>query len=135
MNLSSFTLKAGTEIVGALIKYVAENDIQAASVLTCVGGMQHVKLRMPGATKTNQDIRDFDAPFEIVSLVGTITKDSCHLHVSLSDPEGTVIGGHLKEGVVRQVAEVVIADDQSVTYSREFDPSSGFRELVIKKRL
>jgi uncharacterized protein len=37
----------------------------------------------------------FDGPFEIVSLVGTIAINGPHIHIALSDGNGTTLGGHL----------------------------------------
>ena len=50
-------------------------------------------------------------PLEIVSLVGTLSADGCHLHASVSNGEGRTSGGHLLEGCpIYTTAEVVIGD-------------------------
>lgn len=134
MTTYSLRLPPGTELVSELIRFVAANKMKAASIATCVGGLEFAQLRMAGASEHKQDIRDYHGHFEIVSLVGTVTHNGCHLHMSMSDQEGLVFGGHLKKALVNPVAEIVIIDDESSTYSREFDPQSGFLELVIKKR-
>lgn len=40
-------------------------------------------------------ISQVDGPLEILSLVGTLSGGHGHLHISLSDSEGRVVGGHL----------------------------------------
>jgi len=50
-----------------------------------------------------------EGPFEIVSLVGVIASPHAHLHISLSDSKGQVIGGHLVEDdIIYTTAEVNI---------------------------
>jgi len=45
-------------------------------------------------------------PFEITSLMGTLAAGG-HLHISLSDADGHVIGGHLVgDDVIHTTAEV-----------------------------
>lgn len=72
-----------------------------------------------------------DVRFELLSLVGTLSPDGVHLHVSLGDEEGAVCGGHLVRAIVHTTAEVVIGVASSLAFSREMDPSTGFKELVI----
>lgn len=76
-----------------------------------------------------------EKPTEIVSLVGTISKNGrVHLHISLSDSQGQVVGGHLPaEGgaIVGTTAEVVLGTSNNITFTREFDEETGFKELVV----
>lgn len=134
MKLYSVRLKPGQDLRKELLAFAKTNHIQAGSIGTCVGALKSVTLRMAGATPNKQDLRTFNQPYEIVSLVGTVTGKDCHLHIALADKEGTVIGGHLKESVVDPTAEIVIADDESAVYIREIDNETKFEELVIKPR-
>jgi len=85
---------------------------------------------MAGATPNQQDVRSFDGPFEIVSGTGTISRDGCHLHISVSDKEGKVIGGHLKDGCqVGVTVEVAIEILEGISYKRILDQDTGFKEL------
>lgn len=80
-----------------------------------------------------QEIREFTGPFEIVSLVGTLSGDQGHLHISLSDAQGHMIGGHVVGGLyVFTTAEIVIGECSDLTFTREYDDCTGFLELVIK---
>lgn len=53
---------------------------------------------MAGAKPDQQDIRTMNDEYEIISLVGTVSVNGSHLHLSFSDKNGDVMGGHLKEG-------------------------------------
>lgn len=75
-----------------------------------------------------------DARFELLSLVGTLSPDGVHLHASLGDEEGAVCGGHLVRATIHTTAEIVIGVAMSLTFSREMDPGTGFKELVVSAK-
>jgi predicted DNA-binding protein with PD1-like motif len=79
-------------------------------------------------------VKTLEKHHEIVSLVGTLScVDGHHLHTSLSDKEGRVIGGHVfGEMRVFTTAEIAIAECLDLTFSRPIDPETGFDELSIK---
>ena len=58
-----------------------------------------------------------------------------HLHASVSNTKGETFGGHLASGnIIYTTAEIVIAELEDVTFTREQDPDSGYKELVVKLR-
>ncbi|MCL2174037.1 DNA-binding protein [Candidatus Saccharibacteria bacterium] len=132
MKVFSLRLLTGQELRQSLVDFAKENNIRAGSIVTCVGALKEVTMRMAGAQPDNQDIRTYKENFEIVSLSGTIeASGGSHLHIALSRADGSVIGGHLKSGTIDITAEVVIIEDENVAYSRELD-DTGFECLVIK---
>lgn len=92
MRQLSFRLKPGQLLKEEIEKRI--KDIKAGVLLLIVGCLENAVLRMAGATPDKQDIRNFQGPFEIVSGTGTVSKDGCHIHISLSDKKGKVTGGH-----------------------------------------
>jgi hypothetical protein len=70
---------------------------------------------------------------EIVSLSGTIASfGGSHLHLSVADSSGRVLGGHVKEGcIVHTTVELVIGVLEGYAFHREIDPDTGFPELVV----
>merc|ERR550539_836254 len=119
-------------------------------MITAVGSLRNVKLRLANASKKPMsdeenltkssmgganEIREWkDERFEIVSLVGTFSRDgSCHLHLSIADANGCTFGGHLIEGEVFTTAEVVLGSAGYVEFPREFDRNTGYKELVPKQ--
>lgn len=111
---------------------VRQHTVKAGFIVTCVGGLEQATVRMAGAKPDAQDIRTFKDDFEIVSLVGTVSTNGTHLHLSFSDTEGTVHGGHLKEGtIIHPTAEIVLGIDEDVEMRREMDEGTGFAELVV----
>ena len=69
---------------------------------------------------------------EILSLSGTISSDgSCHLHISLANEHGEVIGGHLLgEAIVHTTAEVAMAFSNDILLQRSLDIHTGYKELT-----
>jgi predicted DNA-binding protein with PD1-like motif len=134
MKTIVFRLKPGADLKSSIESVVTEHGITAGFIVTCVGGLEQATVRMAGARPDAQDIRTFTGNYEIVSLVGTVSLKGMHLHMSFSDSEGRVRGGHLKEGtVIHPTAEIVIGYDESQEFTREFDEETGFDELVINQ--
>lgn len=134
MSYHTFRLKPGHDLKLEIERFCASKHLKAAVVATCVGGLNQVTMRMAGATPEKQDIRTTKGHFEIVSLVGTISPDGSHLHIAVSDENGIVSGGHLKEGtIIYPTAEIMLIESKEEAYSREMDSDTGFPELVVMK--
>jgi len=133
MRQLTFRLKTGQFLKEEIEERVKAAGIRAGVLLSIVGGLQNAVLRMAGSTSKDQIVKKWDKDFEIVSGTGTISRDGCHIHVSLSDLDGNVIGGHLKDGcAVRFTAEIVIGVFDDVSYVRVHDDETGFKELGIE---
>ena len=102
-------------------------------MVTCVGSLSKAKIRLANATATNKnEVAEFNERFEILSLVGTVTQggESGHLHVSLGDKGGKVVGGHLMDGcTIFTTAEIVMGVSNTLVFNRTFDKATGFDEL------
>ena len=135
MRLVAAVLKPGDDIRTAIELLVAEQRISAGVVLSCVGALSHVRLRMAGTGREMQDIHDFEGHFEIVSINGNVGQGRTHLHMSVSDADGRVLGGHIKTGgnIVAITCEVVIGVEDSLTFSERHDPAVGWDNLVIEE--
>lgn len=124
-------LRPGDDLKQALAALVAGEEIQAGYILTCVGSLGRLALRLAGAKQRFEA----DGPFEIVSLVGTLGQGEMHVHLSASDAEGRTFGGHLINGcVIHTTAELIVAVDDAYVFAREPDPETGFAELVVRDR-
>ena len=127
----SFRLRPGQDLKQEIDHIVKEKRIEAGTMLTCVGSLTDVTLRL--ANQDNASV--WHGHFEIVSLVGTISTNGNHLHLSVSDSTGHTLGGHLLEGCrIYTTAEVVIGILSDIVYTREPDPAFGYRELVVRKK-
>ncbi len=124
-------LTEGQDIKKEIIKYAEEKNIVAGAVISGVGCVKKINIRTATAVKCIEK----EDNYEIVSLMGTISKDGVHLHISYSDIEGVTIGGHLKDGnIVNTTCELVILELPNYEFSREFDNATGYNELVIRSK-
>jgi uncharacterized protein len=98
-------------------------------VIAGIGSLAHAQLRFagePGPTRV-------EGPLEILTLSGSLTPDGAHLHASVSDASGRVLGGHVCAGCeVRTTAELLIAPLPAGSLAREFDTATGYPELVVR---
>lgn len=131
MQTFSFRLRPGQDLKKEIEAIVQQEHIEAGILLTCVGSLTDVALRL-----ANQNgISQWQGFFEIVSLVGTLSQHGCHIHLSVSDSTGKTLGGHLLEGCkIFTTAELVVGVLPDVLYTREPDSVSGYRELVVRKK-
>ncbi len=134
MTMYATRLQEGQDLRQGIIDFVLHNSLPSAAIVSVVGSLSSVVIRMAGAQPDSQDIRTYEGSFEIVSLVGTIAHDgTAHIHISFSDKEGNVTGGHLKEGtVVHTTAELIIISEEKVRFSRQLDAETGFDELGVE---
>jgi uncharacterized protein len=124
-------LHPGDDLRLGAVAMARDAGLLAPIIVTCVGSLSRVALRMAGVPATTL----FADDFEIVSFVGTLSPDGPHLHLAVSDASGRMFGGHAQEGsIVRTTAEIVIGELEDVTFSRSVDPATGWDELVIEPR-
>lgn len=122
-------LVPGQDLRLELQRLIEARGIEAAAVVTCVGSLTRVALRYADRAEATT----LPGKFEVVSLVGTLSRHGSHLHLSVSDGEGRTLGGHLQEGcTVYTTAEVVLTVLPELRFRREPDPRSGFKELVVE---
>ena len=110
------------------IEAFCQNLNISASLVTCVGSLSKARLRMAGGA----ELIEREGPFEILSLVGIYCSDGGHFHCTLSDQKGNCWGGHLSYGSsIFTTAEIVFAQLDQQILKREFDPDTGYDELVV----
>jgi hypothetical protein len=131
MQNYTFRLRPEQDLFDLIESFVKAKHIEAGCVLSGVGSLTYVTLRL-----ANREFHsEYDGHFEIVSITGTVSTHGSHLHISVSDEEGKTIGGHLVSGCkIYTTAEIVIAAFDDVTYKRELAEDSGYEELVVYKK-
>lgn len=133
MKIHAFRLKPGDLLRESIEYFCKEKEIHSGVIVTAVGNVKKAILRMAD----ERIVKEYESPFgfEVVSLVGTIAHGDGHIHMSISDKEGKVFGGHLKYGsVVGVTCEVILHEISELEFTREFDEATGFNELVIREK-
>lgn len=130
-EIHALRLRPGQDLRVELERFAKSAGLRAGYIITCVGSLNRATLRLANRSETTA----FDGKFEIVSLVGTLTPDGPHLHLSISDNTGRTIGGHLIEGCpIYTTAEIVIGEATDLDFTRELDVQSGYEELAVRPR-
>mgnify|MGYP002249150911 FL=1 len=125
-----FRLRRGQDLYEEIERYAQIHHIAAGVVLSGVGCLTRWEVRDASGVR----LRSGKEPVEIVSLTGTVAETGCHLHISLSREDLSVLGGHLRPGcLVNTTAEIVLLELEGTAFSREPDPATGYDELVIQQ--
>ena len=131
MNILAIRLKPEQDLKQSLRNFVEQNNIQVGFILTAVGSLKKATLRFANQDKSQV----FDERFEIVSLVGTLSSQGIHLHISLADKNGKTIGGHLLDGcTIYTTAEILIGTSEDFIFLRTVDEKTGYKELEIQHK-
>ena len=117
------------DLRAALQAILAEHPVGAAYVLQGIGSLNPARIRFAGISEPTE----LHGDFEILTLAGSLSPDGVHLHISVSDAQGRVLGGHVAPGcIVRTTAEILVALLPDHAFSRAPDPASGWDELVVR---
>ena len=121
-------LHPGQDVRDALAAVLASQALQAAYVLQGIGSLSQAQLRLAGASVPLA----LHGDIEILTLAGTLGPDGVHLHMTLADADGRVLGGHVASGcLVRTTAEVLLLLLPQHRFGRTVDPLTGFAELLV----
>ncbi|RZL40654.1 MAG: DNA-binding protein [Rubrivivax sp.] len=124
--MQALRLNPGDDLRGAL-----EAGSHTGFVVAGIGSLGDAQLRFAGEASPTL----VAGPLEILTLSGSLTPDGVHLHVSVADAAGRVLGGHVCAGcIVRTTAELLIAPLPAGSLAREFDAATGYAELTVKPR-
>lgn len=132
MQNYTFRLSPGQDLFDSIQAFAMKKHVQAGCILSGVGSLRHATLRLADREYNSE----YEGPFEIVSITGTVSVNGSHLHLSISDGDGRTIGGHFESGCkIYTTAEIVIAVFHDVIYKRELAEDSGYEELAVHEVL
>ena len=119
-----FRLHRGDDLKQSILEFCKMNNINSGIMACAVGCCSKVRFRLAGAESFYEDERDY----EIVSIMGTISKDGVHIHISFADDTGKVVGGHLSDGcIINTTCEVSIIKSDKYRLSREYDEETCYK--------
>lgn len=117
----------GNDLKISLEHIMDNNRFKSGVIVSIVGSLNETHLRMSNGNK-----KTFKGFFEIVSSEGTISQDGVHVHLAVSDENGSVYGGHLLEGcTIHTTAEICVLESE-IKFSRILDPNTGYKELYLE---
>ena len=132
MREFALRLRKGDDLRASIEKACIENGFDTVIVLSGVGCLYEVRIRLAKALAYLENKEDY----EIVSLTGTVSKGSAHIHISLSDDTGKTIGGHLEKGcLVNTTCELVLGVLEEYVSDRVYDEGTGYDEIVFSEKV
>ncbi len=124
----------GDEVVEGLLSFARKEKIQA-SHFTAIGALSDVTLGYFNWTKKAFDKILIQEQVEVLSLVGNIVFDNgdpkLHVHIVIGKSDGTAHGGHLIEGHVRPILEVILVESPSHLH-RKTDKETGLALITFE---
>ncbi len=123
----------GEEVLGTLKEFCGAMGITFAAV-SAIGATENITIGLFDPVGKTYISNQFDGPFEILSLSGSVTSMAgevyLHLHITVGDIQGNTRGGHLNRAVVNPTCEMILQTGAAVV-DRFFDEDTGLNLLKI----
>ncbi len=121
-------LEYGDDLMQALNDVCAAHKIQTGRI-EAIGAVKKAKLGYYNQEAKEYEFFETYQPLEITSLTGNISlrhgKPFVHAHLTLSDKQGKLIGGHMVPGTEVFACEFVIQEFSGPVFKRGFDNTTG----------
>ena len=128
-------LDPGEEIIRSLVEFCSENKIESGRVMG-IGAIRQTRIGYINLESKDYIFREFLGDYELTSLMGNISvmdgEVFIHLHITATDTDFNMIGGHLDSAIISATAEIFI-DVYNERIERIFDPETGLRKLVLNE--
>ncbi len=131
-------LKRGTDLLGGITDYIVKNKITIGEIRG-LGAVSKAVVKYFNQNTEDYETITLDEHLEILSLYGNISirdyDPFAHVHVTLGNRKGKAFGGHLAEGSIVYVAEIMIHEFEGIKIVRERDEKTGLYLWDYRKEL
>jgi predicted DNA-binding protein with PD1-like motif len=107
------SLDTGSDLYEAVSGYLREHDIRAGSV-ACIGAVRSARLGWWDQEDEEYRFFDVSEPCEVISGTGSVSEVGgepfLHLHISLGNRTGQMVGGHVEAGTEVYAMELTIQE-------------------------
>jgi uncharacterized protein len=118
---------AGEEVVGLLERFAKDQGLKASRV-SAIGALESAQLGFFEVERKDYHRIAVNMQAEVLSLNGDVALDGSepklHLHAVLGRRDGSTVGGHLLQGLVRPTLEVLLIESPGYL-RRVCDPRFG----------
>ncbi|WP_410218482.1 PPC domain-containing DNA-binding protein [Paracoccus sp. (in: a-proteobacteria)] len=122
-------LRPGEDLLNGLRALLRKAGARAMALATCAGSLTRVWIRHANCPEGTL----YEGHFEVTSLVGTVDRAGQHIHITITDGNGSARGGHpLPGSAVYGTAEIVAVVLPALQFRREPCSLIGYDELVIE---
>ena len=119
-----------------LLDFLAAKLIAGAS-FTGIGAVKRARIAYFNVESREYEPLDLDEQLEVLALVGNVSMHNeqplVHAHITLGRRDGTALGGHLQQGVIRPTLEVSLRVCPE-PLQRVTDPKFGLPTLHLTSR-
>jgi predicted DNA-binding protein with PD1-like motif len=126
----------GETFPSKFLEFLSAHEVKRGS-FTGIGALRRSRIAYFDVEKREYLDREFDEQMEVLALVGNVAlhedEPLVHVHVTLGRRDYSVIGGHLREGIVRPTLEVTLHAGRE-PLQRAVDPKYGLPALDLKER-
>ena len=128
-------LDVGEEIHESIQKVAEYYNIKTAQV-SAIGAVERTTVGFYDSTSQEYHTIKYDEGLELTSLQGNISQNNGkyhgHFHITLSDREGNVYGGHLIESYIHLTCEIFIRIIDT-TVERQHEEATGITRWDLSK--
>ncbi|MGD2151903.1 MAG: DUF296 domain-containing protein [Gemmatimonadales bacterium] len=121
---------------GKFLEFLSARGVRRGS-FTGIGALRRTCIAFFDTDSKEYLDREFDEQMEVLALIGNVAlhegEPLVHAHVTLGRRDYSVVGGHLREGIVRPTLEVTLHAG-SEPLQRAVDPKYGLPALDLKER-
>jgi predicted DNA-binding protein with PD1-like motif len=118
----------GADLYESISRICTEEDIKIGKV-TALGAVTKAALAYYDQEKKEYKPIAFDEHLEILNCTGNVSlkdgKPFVHMHATLADSQGSVLGGHVTTGTLVFACEVTIEELEGKALDRNMDENSG----------
>lgn len=125
------------------LEFLAAKKVTGGS-FTGIGAMKRARLAFFDVEAKEYRDRDLEEQAEVLALVGNVAvhegEHLVHAHITLGRSDYSVLGGHLRRGVVRPTLEVILevtsigVPESTAAVRRKLDPRFGLPSLDLDER-
>ncbi len=130
-NTAVLRVDKGEDIIESVTTFIIDNDIKSASV-TGIGASNNIEIGIFIPSEKKYYRKSFTEDYEITNITGNVTeKDGekyLHLHISFSDRDLNLYGGHLFKAIISAACEIYFTISE-IEVNREFVEETGLNIL------
>ena len=122
------------DLINESLRLIAVEENILNAWINGIGAIDNVKVGYMDVNNKKYQKRNFDEHYELLSLIGNITyKDGepfVHTHVTFSNTECNVFGGHLFDAKITATGEIVLSLADS-KIDREYNDNVGIHTWCL----
>lgn len=129
------SMSRGDHLLEGICEVARFANIHSGVLMTGIGSLSFARLHVVVTnTEPYQDLYyDLEGPIEIVGFRGIIADYEPHIHISIMDKNGKMIGGHLEEGCsILTLSEISILRIPDMKLARRVQPGGNIRLLELE---